>query len=240
MTEGAQKVYNFIIEKIQNGEWQVHDKIWVEDQFVAHLQVTKSSVRQAVELLQTNGILQKIQGSGTYVLPMKVSTLFKQKSFPFVPTMSQNDLKVWLEFRKYFEYGNVLLFSQNAEADLLHELEQTYQKMCQYAHDPQAYAGPHHEFHNIIARGTHNEIIICINNILSDIYQSFLTYQAKYLGTTDSIEYHRDILQWLKEGDGLLAAQIMLRHLEAAEASAQSLFQSQDEALPNSEKKIFL
>ncbi|MCP2322437.1 DNA-binding FadR family transcriptional regulator [Hamadaea flava] len=55
-------------EQISNGEWPVGTRIPTEPDLVAALGVGRNTVREAVNALVHAGILERRQGSGTYVL----------------------------------------------------------------------------------------------------------------------------------------------------------------------------
>lgn len=66
-----QKLYYQLLEilkeHIQNGEWKVGSQILTEDQLSGQYNVSKATVRLAVEELVSLGYLKKIQGKGTFV-----------------------------------------------------------------------------------------------------------------------------------------------------------------------------
>ena len=51
-TEPSRQVFDFIVQKMKAGEWKPDEKIWVEDEFVKNLGVSKSTVRKAIDELQ--------------------------------------------------------------------------------------------------------------------------------------------------------------------------------------------
>lgn len=54
-------------ESIENGDWQVGDKLPVESVLCDHLGVSRNTVREAVRVLVHVGMLDTRQGDGTYV-----------------------------------------------------------------------------------------------------------------------------------------------------------------------------
>ena len=221
-TEPSRQVFDFIVQKMKAGEWKPDEKIWVEDEFVKNLGVSKSTVRKAIDELQMCGLVKKIQGSGTYVQPFDFTSGVRYV-FPFTPKMDSHDLNMMLGFRKYFEYGNVRLFAENHTQNDMKILEESYSRMKDSVNDLKAFANADYDFHYQIAKGTQNEFIIKIFDILSDIMQSYLFYQANSLGLDNGLEYHKLILRWLKEEDYELAAQMMLKHIELAKVTNEEI-----------------
>ena len=71
-----QKVKNYILEKITNGEWPSETKIPSENQLVATLNVSRMTANRALRELTAEGHLIRIQGVGTFVAPPKPQASF--------------------------------------------------------------------------------------------------------------------------------------------------------------------
>jgi GntR family transcriptional regulator len=66
----------FIQEKIESGEWERGHQLPGEAELQAEFGVSRATVRQALQLLQNDGLIERIQGKGTYVgRPKVVSNL---------------------------------------------------------------------------------------------------------------------------------------------------------------------
>lgn len=61
------QVASVLRRRIQDGRWGVGDKIATLEALEAEFQVARVTVRQAVELLQSEGLLRSHQGKGTFV-----------------------------------------------------------------------------------------------------------------------------------------------------------------------------
>jgi GntR family transcriptional regulator len=62
-----QQVYEILRTAILTGEWRAGELIPPEPQLMEELQVSRTTLRQAVDLLCREGLLQKKQGKGTFV-----------------------------------------------------------------------------------------------------------------------------------------------------------------------------
>ncbi|MDR1730833.1 MAG: GntR family transcriptional regulator [Synergistaceae bacterium] len=76
------QVEEFIRERIQNGIWRVGDKLPSEPEFAQQLNVSRATVRQAVQDLVQKGMLERKHGSGTYVSSPSFKTDFVSFDYP--------------------------------------------------------------------------------------------------------------------------------------------------------------
>lgn len=210
----SEKVYDYIMEKIVSKEWKPKTKISSENQIATELNVSRVSVREALEKLVAFGILDKRRGSGTVVNEIKPA-LFLKNLFP-VLTLSSNEYKEIIEFRIHFEYGNVYMFMDNYDEEKVKELRVYYDKMVENYDNHEEFYLYDYYFHQVIAIGTRNPIVISIFEIL----HSVLKYNIKELyhdvGPGNAKKYHKAILEAIENKDAQLAALLMKRHLEEA------------------------
>ncbi len=208
----SERVYNYIVNNISDETWRTGDKIWAENKLSEELQVSRASVRQAIEKLSALSILHKVRGSGTYVKRVDTSVLLT--SVMSMLHVSDNDMLSILEFRKYFEYGNVLMFVQNNNSEQIEKLERSYQIMEKNIDSADLFSKADYDFHNIIAEGTKNDFVIRISLLMHEILATHQIYLYQVVGPTIGIEYHKHILDNIKKGDAELAALYMRRHIE--------------------------
>ena len=60
-------VYEQLMENLIAGEWKPGDKIPSENELAAQLQVSRISVRSALQRLSSLGLVESRQGEGTFV-----------------------------------------------------------------------------------------------------------------------------------------------------------------------------
>lgn len=76
------QVKNAILKNIQNQTWRTHTLIPTEQELMDKFNVSRTTIRQAITMLVQEGLLEKRQGKGTIVLPMKlVGNLGKLRGF---------------------------------------------------------------------------------------------------------------------------------------------------------------
>jgi GntR family transcriptional regulator len=62
------QIYSIILEKIESGEWPLGNQIPSEDELCRIYDVSKVTVREAIQELAREGYLKRQQGKGTFVL----------------------------------------------------------------------------------------------------------------------------------------------------------------------------
>lgn len=76
------QVKNTLIKSIQNQTWRPYSLIPTELELMETFNVSRTTIRQAITMLVQEGLLEKRQGKGTIVLPMKlVGNLGRLKGF---------------------------------------------------------------------------------------------------------------------------------------------------------------
>lgn len=66
------KIHDDLKKMIENGEWKIGDKIPSERELCLKFNVSRMTLRQAVQTLAEEGILERKVGSGTFVARQKV------------------------------------------------------------------------------------------------------------------------------------------------------------------------
>ena len=63
---------NILRQKIEEGTWQAHEPIPSERQLEEQYNLSRPTIRQAIELLVRQGFLYRVHGKGTFVSPPKL------------------------------------------------------------------------------------------------------------------------------------------------------------------------
>lgn len=208
-TNAMEKVMDFITEKIRSKEWSYGDKIWTEAELCNHLNVSRVTVRHAIEKFVTMSILRKVQGSGTYVENADKLSIMSMPMLDFSP----EDILSLLYFRLYFEPGNVKLFIKNADEQDIRELEETVKELNANTNTPEKYYHFDYKFHNIIAKGTKNLIISKISDLIAESMEQNQQSVYKIVHPLIGHEDHSDILRYIVEKKAEFASIVMQNHI---------------------------
>ncbi|ABK60727.1 MULTISPECIES: FadR/GntR family transcriptional regulator [Clostridium] len=205
-------VFKMIEEKIFSGEWNPGTKITSEPQLAKELNVSRMSVREAIEKMVALNILIKKQGEGTFVSELSTSTYLNN----LIPALilDKYDYIEILELRLVMDVESAKLCARRCSEDIIKELEKTYSEMLQYQEDMDKFTEKDLEFHMKIAKGTQNSLIIKINEMLRDILGYHQRGLYHTLGPVGGVKEHKFILDAIKNKDAELAGIFVRRHIE--------------------------
>lgn len=76
-----------IIELIKSGKYQANDQLPTESEFCEQYDVSRTTVRLALQQLELEGYIKRIQGKGTFVSAAKIQTPIPHKITSFAEQM---------------------------------------------------------------------------------------------------------------------------------------------------------
>lgn len=208
----SNKAYEFILEKIKNNEWVPGQKIFTEKELCEELNLSRISVRTALDKLAVLGIIEKRKGAGTFVSEIDLNDIVNN----IVPLMAlkPTDLLDVLRFRLYFEPANVKEFMKNHSPEDIEALKESFERMKQNIQDNEDFNLADIEFHKIIARGTKNPIVISIYEMLTGILEASLDLSYGKIGAEICVKFHEGIIDAIEQKDKDMATLLMTRHIE--------------------------
>jgi DNA-binding FadR family transcriptional regulator len=95
------------------------------------------------------------------------------------------------------------------------ELKKTYEKMKNHISDNEDFYTADYEFHRIVAKGTKNQLVISINEMLTGVLVTSQELINLKIGPEIGLKYHRDIIRAIDNNDAEMASLLMTRHIEA-------------------------
>jgi len=206
------QVFVQLRDRIMEQTWPPGAKIPSENALAEVLGVSRVSIREALHMLVSLGLLETRHGGGTYVREY-TGEIFLNPLLP-VLVLDKPDILHVLEFRKIMEKGVVSLVVKRAGSAEIEELESAYQAMVEHKNNSRAFAEADLSFHLVAAKATGNPVIMKVNTVITDILKVSMYGIVDSLGTWDGLHYHRKILDAIKARDGALAETLMEKHIE--------------------------
>lgn len=214
------KVYEQVIEQIKcmiiDGTLKRGDKLPSERELVEHLQVSRTSIREALRALQIIGLVECKQGEGNYIRQKFENSLFEPLSMMFM--LQESNPTEIIEVRKIIEVETAAIAAKRIKPDELERLE-ILVKAFESSKNEDDNVKADKKFHYEIAQSSENILILNILNAISGLMDSFIEdARKKIIVNEENIEVlakqHWDIYEALKDHNSEKAADAMKRHLD--------------------------
>lgn len=207
----SEKVANTIKEMIINKKLKPGDKLANEIELTSELNVSRSTVREAIKILVSTNVLEVRRGKGTFVSkkpglskdPLGVCFMDKK-----------NLLKDLYESRLIIEPGICALAAIRATKENISQLEDSFAKIEKEILNSKDHTETDIQFHNIIAKSSQNPIINRILPIINEGISEGYRETKDISESGDTVLYHhKKILEAIKQGDSESARKCMTDHL---------------------------
>jgi GntR family transcriptional repressor for pyruvate dehydrogenase complex len=224
------RLYESVVDQIRSlilaNDYTPGDRLPSERELAEQLSIGRPSVREALRILGTMGLIEIRAGNGTYVrdvslLPYMESliTLISSR----LKTREEDILKLW-QVRKILEAGNVGLACARMTSKRLEKMGECVQEMEKNIGNREVFISTGVQFHREIAEATGNEMLIMLwNNVWdlilrSDLYRRRSSPHFRMLRPPrQSLEDHRRICRALRQGNRVESLRAMEEHLEEEE-----------------------
>ena len=200
-----------LIEHIKTSGLKPGDRMPSEAELCTILNVSRSTMREAIKILVSRNILVINRGVGTFISSTPGVTE-DPLGLDFVEDKAQLILDL-LQFRNIIEPALVRLAAQKAtegEIEALCMYEDNIEKAYREGNDT---TEDDIQFHITIARCSHNHVVELVFPILMKTIPAVNQYTRKTL-MEGTIADHRSIIQAIKDRNGELAEAIMKQHLK--------------------------
>ena len=210
----ANQVFEQLKGQILNQAWLPGNKLPSETELSSILGVSRVSIRNALQRLNTLGLIETRLGDGSYVKEANIGDQIKAALIPNI-YLQAHSVKEVLQFRSVIEVETAALAARNASAQNIQKMKSIFQKQLNHDKQDVAFAKYDLDFHFAIAESTENSLIIAMYEILRDILTKTMLRTVSSIGTEIALPYHRRLIEAIEAGDELLAAKAMKEHMAA-------------------------
>ena len=215
-------VVNSIRQSIQSGKLKIGDKLPREADMAEELGVGRSTLREAIKILNTYGVVESRQGEGTYIVDKIAQNFFEFMGF--FPS-KENDIH-YLELRRVVEGGSMITIYNKLKEAELNELEKLVDIMNE-KHTIDEYVAADVAFHHTLIAYSQNPLLIQINNMLIHMrYDQLNRLFCYHEIVEDAYNEHGGIVQALRSGDLMQCINAVNNHLDKTSDSVKKLFES--------------
>lgn len=193
----SEKVYKIIMKQIKDivksGELKRGDKLPSERELALRLNVSRTSVREAIKALETLGLVESKHGGGNYIKNDFEDILLEPLSIAFM-LLGSNNSEI-LELRKVIEPEVAFMAAKNITENEIKELENIIEKLSKTT-DSKICASLDKEFHYVIAKASKNHLLSTIVFSVSSLIEEYIDESKMYkIDREKVINDHKIILE---------------------------------------------
>ncbi|MFJ7512529.1 FadR/GntR family transcriptional regulator [Peribacillus simplex] len=210
-------VYEQLKENIASGNWAPGSKIPSELQLQKMFNVSRVSIRSAIQRLRDLGIVVTYQGKGTFI--SENIGAIGIHDFNLIMHLSEEEFLDMMVFRQTIEYKCIELAVENATKKDLDNIEEALNQMFLYKDDYRKYSEVDFNFHLAIAKASGNKVFVNVILSIRDLYYHYLEELNRVIGVTlESIEVHLQIFRAIQSKDAekakALLSNAMVKNIE--------------------------
>lgn len=223
------KLYEEVMEQINkliaSGEYRIGDKLPSLQELSEMFEVGKPTLREALSVLASAGIVEIRHGSGIFVNRIGSEEI---SSAVFLGSVERDNLLSWLEFRQAIEGEAARLAAFRRDKLDLRQIKEAQEHLEEEISQGHIGADWDYLFHERIALATHNPIFAQAITTTADILKQHFEVSLRQSLAMPSrrgmvIAEHREILDFIHRQDSEGARIAMLRHLENVEKKVKVL-----------------
>lgn len=215
-TSISKKVIEQIQDMISKGTLQKGDRLPSERQMSETLEISRSSVREAIKELEIMGLIESRPGYGNFVKDNFEDILYEPFSTMFL--IKESSPKEILELREIIEKGNVALAASRITDEELSDLNEIL-TIAELSTDENQLVDLDVKFHYKIAQCSQNFLLQSILNAISSLIESSIQDTRKNILIEEVHKknitlQHREIFKALENRNSNEAEAAMKTHLE--------------------------
>lgn len=216
-----------LLERINERRLRPGDALPTERELTAAYRVGRSSVREALRMLQSAGVIRPA-GKGVFAVAEYATPL--NHSLHLLLTLDEANLLELFELRKILEGEASALAALRRNDEELGRMRRAIEEMVAGVSAQDRYIAADLQFHLTIAASTRNRIALRMMQAIRGLLQRALASIYQIPGSPQrSIEQHRTILDAITRQDPEGARRAMLDHLLRVERDVQHTIASPPE-----------
>jgi len=219
-----------IVEKIEDVIRQKKvlpgEKLPTEKEMCVMFGVSRTALREALQMLSARGLVTIRKGSGIYVNNYSSAHVIKPMSLFLELNLNRDYILYVIEVRKMFEPTIARLTAINRTEEDVKKIEKNMEDLKQCPSNNYYKQGQiDRDFHLIIANACKNPIIPIIVTPIFKLMPKIrtLVYANVDTAKSEAIDYHVKIIERIKSKDAEGAYQMMVQHLDVAERHSKRI-----------------
>ncbi len=202
-------VFEKLRQKLMDGSWTPGSRLPSEQALCSALNVSRVSVRSAVQRLRDLGVVITRQGSGSYISEDFTPQTLNSRLRP-VMNLSKEAFYDMMVFRQTVEFKCIELAVIHATPDDILDLEKALNQMLVNKNDYKKYSEADFDFHLAIAKASQNKVFYNVMLSIKESYYYYLEELNRALGITlESVDTHIKVYFAIKNRDASAAVQVL-------------------------------
>jgi GntR family transcriptional regulator, transcriptional repressor for pyruvate dehydrogenase complex len=215
--ERNEPVYRLVVRsieaKIMSGEWVVGDRVPAETALAAGFGVHRSTVREAIRVLEQNGLVRRHDGGKLLYVTAPREADISRKVTAAIVLQEISFFELW-ESMRCVEPVLAECAAMRIDDDMLAALRANVENTKAALDDKQSLVALDIEFHQIIARASRNRALQLSREPMSQLfYPAFLKVFSRLNAGERLVFAHEKILQALTTRDSAEARSWMDKHI---------------------------
>ena len=203
-----------LLDMVLSGGLRVGERLPPERELVARLGVSRTVVREALNLLEARGLISIEHGRGAVV--SGGSTHAVRDTLGVLLRVKPKTLWELQEIRKILEVEIAGLAAERAGPEVVREMRVQLEKMLSSIDAPEGYVDADVEFHALLARGARNGVLLTMLDPIVELLRDSRRVSASRPGSARrALREHEEILRRVEAGDAEGARREMRAHLMA-------------------------
>ena len=199
---------------IAEGVLSPGDRLPAERELAEMVGVSRSSLRQALKVLEMMGVIDQRVGSGTRLNPADASIL--EEPLEFLILLQGITFDELMEARLIVEPELAARAATRATEADRQALERAIHRMEAGAEGTDSFVESDLEFHRVVSAASGNRVCSMLFTVVHQSLEALIRFTSARAEPGHTIRFHRRILQAIREGDAEAARQRMREHIEDA------------------------
>jgi GntR family transcriptional repressor for pyruvate dehydrogenase complex len=214
-----QRIVEQVEEALARGDLAPGQRLPSERELVAQFEVSRSTVREALRVLESNGIVRSRPGdpNGPEILEFSQSALRKQ--MVRLARVDELTLSELIGFRMIMDGAAIQVASRLRTPKQLAEMEETLVAMrAAIDVDFEAFSEADLAFHDMIAQISRNSLIQTCNEVVRGVVLTLISDRIAHASNSralmlESLQHHAEVVDAIRAGDGHAAARIARQNM---------------------------
>ena len=216
-------------EMLREGVLTQGTRLPPERELAAHFNVARSSLRQALKVLEIMGIITQKVGDGSYLNTDTSAVLAVPMEFLFL--LDDTSVEELTELRLLMEPGLARLAAQRASADDIALLRKSIKDLESSSKDKLKLVSSDLLFHRAIFAASKNRAASSLFQTIHRAMAKMIMVTSQLVELEHTLSFHKPIMHAIEQRNGELAAKLMADHLKDATALLISEKTKQQELL---------